>query len=36
MHGEKTIKSKCEFIGRKNNKLNYRCKESKGEYLPSQ
>ena len=25
----KNIKSECEFIGLKNNRLNYRCKESK-------
>ena len=30
MHGEKYIKSECEFIGFKNNRLNYRCKECKG------
>ena len=27
MHGKKKIKSKCNFIGFKNNGLNYRCKE---------
>ena len=27
MRGEKNIKSECEFIGFKNNRLNYRCKE---------
>ena len=27
MHREKYIKSECEFIGFKNNRLNYRCKE---------
>ena len=26
----KNIKSECEFIGLKNNRLNYRCKERKG------
>ena len=26
----KNIKSECEFIGLKNNRLNYRCKECKG------
>ena len=26
----KNIKSECEFIGSKNNRLNYRCKECKG------
>ena len=26
----KTIKSECDFIGFKNNRLNYRCKECKG------
>ena len=30
MHGEKYIKSECEFIGFKNNRLNYRCKECNG------
>ena len=30
MHGEKNIKSECEFIGFKNNRLSYRCKECKG------
>ena len=29
------IKSECEFIGFKNNRLNYRCKESKGTYTKS-
>ena len=29
MHGKKSIKSECEFIGLKNNRLNYRCKECK-------
>ena len=28
MHGKK-IKSVCEFIGFKNNRLNYKCKECK-------
>ena len=27
MHGEKKIKSECDFIGSENNRLNYRCKE---------
>ena len=27
MHREKNIKLECEFIGLKNNRLNYRCKE---------
>ena len=27
MYREKKIKSECEFIGLKNNRLNYRCKE---------
>ena len=27
MHGKKKIKPACEFIGFKNNRLNYRCKE---------
>ena len=27
MHREKKIKSECEFIEFKNNRLNYRCKE---------
>ena len=31
----KNIKSECEFIGFKNNRLNYRCKECK-KHLPSQ
>ena len=26
----KNIRSECEFIGLKNNRLNYRCKECKG------
>ena len=30
MHGEKKIRSECEFIGFKNNRLNYRCKECNG------
>ena len=31
MHRErKNIKSECEFIGCKNNRLNYRCKEHNG------
>ena len=30
MHREKNIKSECEFIGFKNNRLNYRCKECNG------
>ena len=30
MHGKKSIKSECEFIGLKNNRLNYRCKECNG------
>ena len=30
MHREKNIKSECECIGLKNNRLNYRCKECKG------
>ena len=30
MHREKKIKSECEFIGFKNNRLNYRCKECNG------
>ena len=29
------IKSECEFIGFKNNRLNYRCKECKGTYTKS-
>ena len=28
--GRKNIKSECEFIGLKNNRLNYRCKECNG------
>ena len=27
MHGKKQIKSECDFIGFKNNRLNYKCKE---------
>ena len=27
MHGKKKIRSECEFIGLKNNRLNYKCKE---------
>ena len=27
MHGKKKIKSECDFMGFKNNRLNYRCKE---------
>ena len=27
---ERNIKSECDFIGFKNNRLNYRCKECKG------
>ena len=27
MHGEKKIRSECEFIGLKDNRLNYKCKE---------
>ena len=31
MHGEKkNIKSECKFIGFRDNRLNYRCKECKG------
>ena len=31
MHGQKKkIRSECEFIGLKNNRLNYRCKECNG------
>ena len=30
MYGEKKIKPECDFIGLKNNRLNYRCKECKG------
>ena len=30
MHGEKNIKSECEFIGLENNRLNYRSKERNG------
>ena len=33
MHGEKNIKLMCDFIGFKDNRLNYRCKEcSNGSY----
>ena len=28
MHGKKKSKSECNFIGFKNNRLNYKCKES--------
>ena len=28
--GRKNIKSECEFLGLKNNSLNYRCKECNG------
>ena len=28
--GRKNIKCECEFIGLKNNRLNYRCKECNG------
>ena len=35
MHGEKNIKSECEFIGIKNNRLNYRCKECNGKFAKS-
>ena len=31
----KNIKSECEFIGFKNNRLNYRCKEWKGKSTKS-
>ena len=31
----KNIKSECEFIEFKNNRLNYRCKECKGTYTKS-
>ena len=31
----KNIKSECEFIGIKNNRLNYRCKECNGTYNKS-
>ena len=31
----KNIKSECEFIGLKNNRLNYRCKECSGTYNKS-
>ena len=30
MHREKNVNSECDFIGFKNNRLNYRCKECKG------
>ena len=30
MHGKKNIKSECEYIGLKNNRLKYRCKECNG------
>ena len=30
MHGEEKIKSECDFIGFKNNRLNYRCKKMEG------
>ena len=30
MHRKKYIKSECEFIGLKNNRLNYRCRECNG------
>ena len=30
MHGKKNIKSECEYVGLKNNRLNYRCKECNG------
>ena len=32
---EKKIKSECDFIGFKNNKLNYKCKECRGRYFKS-
>ena len=35
MHGEKNIKSECEFIGFKNNRLNYRCTECDGTPIKS-
>ena len=35
MYGEKNIKSECEFIGIKNNRLNYRCKECNGKFAKS-
>ena len=35
MHREKKIKSQCEFIGFKNNRLNYRCKEFNGTSIKS-
>ena len=31
----KNIKSECEFIGLKNNRLNYRCKECNGTFAKS-
>ena len=31
----KNIKSECEFVGFKNNRLNYRCKECKGTSVKS-
>ena len=27
MHGKKKIRPECEFIGLKNNRLNYKCKK---------
>ena len=35
MQGKKKIKSVCNFIGRKNNKLYYKCKECKKRQLKS-
>ena len=35
MYGEKNIKSECKFIGIKNNRLNYRCKEYSGIFAKS-
>ena len=35
MHGEKNIKLECDFIGFKNNRLYYRCKECKGKSTKS-
>ena len=32
---EKKVKSECDFIGFKNNKLNYRCKECEGRHFKS-
>ena len=32
---KKNIKSECEFIGIKNNRLNYRCKECSGKFAKS-